>query len=291
MNLIFTVCSADWYQYHIPMFVFTAARAYPECDVKVLVHGVLNDDVKNALSIIDAKNFEVIENQYQSFPHSKYICNILRLFIPKSYLLKYDYVYVTDVDFLLFRQKPSHFQYYAAMMKTSGQPYGAFRSAITRPYRSEISAGGWRGNFTRIVAGTLMLNSSDWFKKAFPVVREYRNLFKKNKHDNYDPFLPGSYREQDEVTLYRICKKSGLKIPGRKGTFVGGKRFNVAFRDIHLGDFRKAKSRRKLSWLITKQNVRRFKKLDTDTTWLKICNICCRNDEIRQCIRRLRKYV
>ena len=292
--LITTVCSGDGFQYFVPPFIYCARQAYPEADVKIYIKGRILPRVRDALKLLDPQGWEIIENAFEAYPTTGYICNILRLFIPRHTIKKYKYTYVTDVDFLMFRQNPTHWEYYAKIMKANGQPYAAFRSAIRRPRRLHIAPTGWRGIHTRIVCGTLMLHSKAWAKVTKQAIYEYRYRFKRGAPDGTDRHRPGSYREQDEVVLYRIVNRCGLPTPRRKWHFTGGNRFNNKYRDVHVGDFkfvRRSRSKRKLRPLLSYSNIKNFKRLEKDPKWQEIIKIACEEHGIRESMRRLRRWV
>lgn len=286
---ITTVSSADQFSYFIPLFVYTAKRAYPEYYVKVFVRGKLDDNVRAALGMLkDYSDWEVLENMFTEFPNRVSICSTLRHLIPREYFDGFDYVYITDIDFLIFRHEPTLGEYFAKRIERCGQPYAAFRGSVTKPLRKEISKVGWRGNFTRIADGTLMLKTPEYFNKTDLMRRRYYKFVKKSKHDQYDFITPASYREYTEVMFYRILRQSGLQVPHKKRHFLDGKKYDVTFRDIHLGDM-KFNVKKRVKKNITSWNIRNFHSLEKEELWKKLCKICLMSKMVRESIERLRK--
>jgi len=162
MNVcITTVVSADRYAFYIPTFVYTAKRAYPEYGVKIYIRGKLPKPVKKilvemkSLAVCPNNNWSVIEDQFLNFPHGISICNTLRHLIPSKNFEGYDYVYITDIDFLFFRHKITMGAYFARRMQEMKLPYASFRGPSNTPRRPGINGNGWKGDFVRIADGTL----------------------------------------------------------------------------------------------------------------------------------------
>ena len=287
---ITTVCSNDHYSYYLPMFVYTAQRAYPEYHVKVFVRGYLNDVVKNTLKMVKGGNYTIVENVFKKYPDRTSVCNTLRHLIPQEHFEGFDYVYITDIDFLLFRHSPTLGEYFAHIIKKTGQPYASFRGPLGKPYRPYINATGWKGNFTRIADGTLMLKTPEWFNMTNKARSLYAKLVRNSKHDTFDKIIPASYREYNEVMLYRICKLSKIKTPTKRRKFLDGSAYNDNYRDIHLGDM-KFNYTKRLKRKLTNENEKNFKALEKDTTWIALSEICSQCSVVKKSLHYLRKYV
>lgn len=296
-DCIATVCSDNDFQYFIPTFVFTAKRAYPDVVVRVFIKGKLKKNLKKIIKYMKKENgmtgIKIHENEFSEYPDTPYMCNLLRLLIPKKYLIKHRYVLIEDVDFLIFKQNPSHFNYYHKKMEVAKQPVAAFRSAILRPRRPEICPNGWRGNYKRVVAGTFMIDVVPWLHKTDAALKYYSHIAATGTHDNRDRHRPGSYREYDEVMFQRILKMSGLRTPGRKWYFPCKQRFNIKYRDLHLGDFKNDRFRKsgRMRHLLSRTNMHNFKKLDKEPQWEKVVDAVTVNDNMRKIIQRVRKFV
>jgi len=290
-----TVCSSNHYSYFIPVFVYSIKKAYPDAGVKVFVMGKLKDDIRAAMDDLRRSNainndWEIFDNRYSEYPKNESTCNSLRFLLNKENFSGYDYVFVRDVDFVVFRHKPTHLEYYAGRMGKKYCMYGV-RGPYNYPRRTHINRSGWKGEYTRIAGGGVMLKNPEWFDRTEKMVKHYRQCLKYSRADGIDGHIAGSYREYDEVMLYRICKKSGIKVPVRKAHGVDGKAVDVTYRDIHLGDFCKANGFRKIRRKISKENVAKYIELEKDPVWQKIKAVSLTNKEVRVVLRRALKHV
>ena len=293
-----TVVSDDLFQYYIPLFVYTAKKAYPNYGVKIFLRGRLNKHVRKLLN--DMKklrmcnpHFQVYEDYFLKYPKRISICNTLRHLLPADKFEKYDYLYITDIDFLIFRHEPTLGRYFQKRIEKTKLPYASFRGPYTRPRRPQITPAGWKGKYSRIADGTLMLKIPQWFNKTRGARNVYNRIVKKGRNDEFDFHPAASYREYNEVMLYRICVMSGIKTPKKKNRFVNGERYDRNYRDIHLGDFkfRRGSNPKRMDSLITKENIKHFKDLEKDETWLKISKVCEQNKTIKSMLGKLRHYV
>jgi len=293
-----TVCSDDSMSYFIPLFIYTWTRAYPEYDVKVYVRGKLRDNVRGILDgmrerKLGGDSWEVVEDVFTGYPNEVSVCNSCRHLLSAARFKKYKYVYVTDIDFLAFRHHPSHMAYYARVMRRSGVPYAGFRGPYRKPHRPSISANGWKGWYTRVAGGTFMLKSPEWFQKTMNMRKHYKRLGKRHKKDGKDRHYFASYREYDEVMLYRIIRGSGMKTPKKKNCFPSGQVYNRNYRDIHLGDFTKSRGKKtgKMSTLITNENIKAYWALQREEAWQWVLGECTKNKRIKNAISHMHSHI
>ena len=284
---ISTVVSPDKYAGFIPLFVYTASRVG---FVQLYLRGPMPPYVQEALKHVNSKNYNIVENAFKEYPNRVSVCNCLRYLVPEDDFSKFKYVYVTDVDFLMFPHKPTMERYYQKRMAESRGCFQTFRGTIRRPFRPRI--GLWENKFTRLAGGTVMLKH-DWFKKTKAARNYYRHILKHGDHDDMDKIPSCSYREYDEVMLFRICLKSGLQTPTKRRVLVGGSRYNIEYRDIHLGDFdRKRIGKAKLRRMfLHAKNKAAFKLLEKEPKWQKCCEVVCENNKyVCDLLGKLRKY-
>ena len=287
-----SVCTNDSYSYYIPLFVYTIKRAYPNAGVKVFVKGRLKDVPRETLKLIPYEGWTVKDQCFKDFPDKSSITNSLRFLIDKKEFKGYDYIMIRDIDFLMFPHKVSHADYFIRRMKRMRVPYYGIRGPYSHPRRYNINRIGWRRDFTRIAGGTVVVKNPDWFDKTLRMRGKYRHYLKHNMSDGFDSHKPASYREYDEVMLYRIMKKSGLKIPRRKNKDILGKSAPKRYRDIHLGDFGKRKhGYKRLVSRLASENAKEFIKLESDPVWKEIKDRMRKNGKIREIIRRVRRHV
>lgn len=292
-----TVCSEDKFQWYIPMFIYSWKKAYPKVKVKVFLRGKLEPEIRAILNKMRTEKYcegkwTVREDSFTDYPTRDSTCNTLRHLLPSKEFEGYELLYITDVDFITFRQTPSHFTYFNRIMKKTKMPYGGFRGPYTRPRRRKITKR-WAGDFKRIADGTLMLKCPEWFQVTHEARKKYKKIGKKGCSDNYDNHKWASYREYNEVMLYRICKESHLPTPSKRYHFLNGEKYNYDYRDIHIGDFKNTKrknSKGTMQRYLQGKNVRNFQKLEKDPHWREIVTVCIQNKHIRRMMKNVRLH-
>jgi len=285
---IATVVSSDDYQYFLPLFTYCAHKAYPEAGIMTFVCGKLDPESRPYI------HGEVYENMFSDYKIGVSTYNALRQLIPSHYFEGYDYLYPTDADFLIFRQKIPHVDYYAEVMKNLDTPIACARGP-TKGLRSTRLPGGWVENRTRMAAGCLMLKIPEWFEKTRVARNYYREIVKNQERDRFDKVEACTYREFDEVMIYRICLLSAIRTPTMKDHFATGEKMDAIYRDIHLGDF-KFKSRyedmNKMRRILRKRNALNYLELKTDDKWNKIVDyVSGKSHNISRMIRKLDHHV
>jgi len=281
--VVSTVVSADDYQYFIPLFTYSIKKAYPEWNVKIFLLGQLAEEVK--IFLLD--NTEVYENMFLDYPMRESTCNALRHLIPAKYFEDFDYVYNTDIDFIIFGHERTHLHYYQKVMKENKLSYAGARGPLKRPKRPKITLR-WDGNYKRIGAGCLMLKSPEFYDKTAKARRKYREIVKNGEKQSCE------YREYDEVMFCRICAESGLRTPIEKDHFVGGRKMSSKYRDIHLGDFKFRKryhNEEKMKRILHEENVKKFVELEKDTDWQMRCNSMSQNEKVGKWLGKARKHI
>lgn len=296
--LITTVCSPDEFSYYIPLFVYTIKTAYPAYHVKVFVTGALPQEVRDLLEKMRKwcnPKYEIVENQFSDIPKiRKNLNNLLRLLIPDNHYAGYDYGYVTDVDFLVFKHNPTLVHHYCNLMARCKQPYVAARGPYRKPRRREITKKGWIRKYKRVVLGRLFFAVPEFLEKTRAQREAYYRRIIQDEHDSWDRHKPGSYREYDEVTFNRILKESGIKTPRRPSKTLAGVGIGNLYRDIHLGDMKfskRAHSTKKMTNKIKEETVAQYLKLRKDKNWIEILKVCKKKSIIREALRRLDKHI
>lgn len=289
-----TVCSADSYQWFIPLYVYSTKCAYPEYHVRVHVRGELDPRVTNILETVKEKvdaHWMVVGSLYADVQWRASTCNCLRYLAAQEVGNEFKHVLFTDVDMIHFRHEPTHVQYYANMMTRTQQPFAGVRGALRRPYRKKITRGqGWTGDYHRIVGGLFAVKTKPWLKATRDEYRRYTAIARSGKADGRDGIPWASYPEYDEVMLSRIIHFSGLTLPTRRFRFSDNVRFDMRYRDVHLGDFEGAKwkDKKKLAQRLTKWAVKQYRKLEEDPVWQEVVYRCCADDRVRRLVHNLR---
>jgi len=158
------------------------------------------------------------------FPnHEDNAASMLRFCVPNKYFSKYDYVYFTDIDFIFLPQKPSLVRYHKHIIEETGEDNSAYRGRVIKNGKEK-----WVKDNTRIGAGGFMATPL-WLEKTSAAREWYSKKYKS---------IP--YREKDENVLYGIFIKSKHEIPSKEYCFVNNKKFDIQYRDVHLGDFKQS---------------------------------------------------
>jgi len=280
--LISTVVSADEFQAFIPLFAYSILRAYPDVKVKIFLKGLLDRDVEKFIP----ENTKVYQEMFWDVPDRVSTCNSLRHLIPIRFLRGFDYMYNTDVDFIVFNHKVSHLRYYTKIMEKTKLPYAGARGPLKGPKRPEICPR-WDGKFKRIAAGCLM-TSQEFYEITNDVRRKYlKKIINGDKDTCY-------FREYDEVLFQRICTESGLKTPIKENRFVNDEKMHARFRDIHLGDFKfptRYKNLNKMKRILLDENVKKFIKLENEGEWRDIVENMSRFKLVDKMMKKLRKHI
>lgn len=286
-----SVCSADSFQYYIPTFIYTLKRAYPDYYVKVFLKGKLSPKCRKILKSLDNQDWSIIEGFRVSYPNRESICNTLRHLLPPDEFTEFTHLYITDVDFLIFNHPAKSLgMYFATKLNATKLPYASVKGPKNRPSRPEINKIGWRGPFTRIADGQLMLKIPEWWNKTAKARKIYNRIVKSGKHDAIDRHPSCSYREYNEVMLYRICKASNLKTPTKRKKFLDGTKIRLLYRDIHLGDFKFHNRNYKYGW-IAPENFLNFYNLEKEETWQKLLEAIGESGQTLRMIKKCRRYI
>ena len=289
---ISTIVSTD-YQWFLPLFVTSSKLAYTDAGVKIFVKGDLCQSVKDFL---DSKKV-VYKSVFDGIKLRKGTCNALRHLISPHEYAGFDYVYPTDVDFIIFPHKIRHVDYYARIMKSCGTPFAAARGPL-RGFGKPKGVGSWDGPYTRIAAGCSMYKYPRFYDKTRKAREHFLHLIKTGKCDAYDKskrIVAGSYRSFDEVMLYRMMRMSGLKTPKWKNHFSNHEKSNAVYRDIHLGDFKfphRYGNINKMRRILANENVKRFLTLEKNKSWQEAVNLVGKNsEEVFRLMKKLRLHI
>jgi len=231
------------YQYYIPLFVLSLTRAYPEYDIKLFTHGTIAPEVKEALKIAGG-NCELVPGVFKGWVKHKYSPISWRFLVPRNHYAGYDYVYVTDIDMMIIKEKISLLKFHTAEMKKTSLCYS----------NSLRNAKHWRGHqsFTG-----LHFCSQVWFTKTEKARKFYAALVKKG--------LRGKKREYDGALLYKMAKIGKRGFP---------RKYHLVRRHhgLHLGgNYRLYHSRKyKIAKRMDKIKSRKWLKLTNTEEYKKI---------------------
>jgi len=258
MKVLITTLASGWYKKLAPLFEYTARKYNPGCDVKVFYR----------------------EDLFPDYPNNA--TATLRFLMPNKYFEGYDYVFITDVDFLFLKHSPSMVEYHLDVIKRTGLPYSAYRGRIKKGSRVI-----WDGKFTRIAGGHVFV-SRKWLEQTAPI----RAKILSKVRDGVDR------RVRDEIVLYRIMRASGINTPALRRHLYDGVMFDKEYRNLHLGDFRDcfakkrwSKKKRMRAWYFTDNSVKKYKKLCMDAKFLSLVTEARKDEHIDEMFHNLNYYV
>ena len=289
-----TICSDNYFQYYIPIYCYTIQRAWPEAHIHIGITGRLNQDTKDSLSLIhrvtirnvgekikkEKPNSVIItENALVSKKQKSAICrpgyhNTARFL----YLMEeldgedvqkdFDYMFITDLDFVMLRTKD--FNVVNWIIKRMDQLKTCYYThhGPVKPTRKFPQ--GWSGARERLAGGIVCI-TPEWLKKTCNARHRYRGKLQRGEI--------GTYREEDEVTLCKITKESGMPV-------IQAKFYHPKYSTIHFGDYKpefKARwqSPKRMKKRISQGIIRSYIKMTAEPNWQKIKQIACRNEHIK----------
>jgi hypothetical protein len=283
--IIATVCTADHFQWYIPMFLWTWYHAYPEEIERVEVHlmGKLEESIWDVLRGHEFKvPYLIREERYADFSVQVSTANTLRWTdLEPTRSADGDVpVLIVDVDTLHFTCNTSIFGYFDSLRQSRETIYGGYHGPWQKPERPEVCPNGWQGPYERVAGGFFMV-WPQWWAKTKEARRRYSGLLRDGQI--------GGYRESDEVTLCHIIKDSGLPVPKEKF-------FPLELRGIHLGDFKPSMSHRftspkKMAGKVHVRSLREYVRLRERKYWNSIREVCCQSSEVAQVLKNLDQYV
>jgi len=190
-SLCITTLVDKRYWEYVELFTWCCKRAYPEYDVKILKK----------------------EELFPGYPDRGYTTNALRFLTGAAPYEGYSFIYITDIDIMILREKPTLLNFHQMDMR------GCFSNSIRGSsnkfsFKNET----WTGHES--LSG-LHFCSREWFDHIEPQAKKYRELLKTAEVG----------RGFDGHMLYKMCKELGWPIPGKKKLI---KRHH----GIHLGTFR-----------------------------------------------------
>jgi hypothetical protein len=272
---VFTVCTADYFQYYIPIFIWSALNAWKDVAVLVYVRGALDDITKAAITQMARMNLHrvnIVENYKTDYPNKISTTNSLRF---TTNDIPYDDVLVTDIDFFFSRLRDDPFEW--AVRNRESAYFYATHGPSLKPHRPEICPA-WTGDFERVAAGFVVLYS-DWWHKTDGLRSKYNMLLKTGEM--------GHYRENDEVILGRIIKRAELPMPRLP--------LPRYMRWLHLGDFKSTMKHRytnskKMRNLTDDSCVNAFLRAKSDPVFSNILDIVCENAQMKEIIGNVSEY-
>ena len=104
MKLLITTVVDENYQHFMPLFIYCCKMSYPEYDIKIFTDGTLSFNVAAAFKLIPS-GFDIVLYYFKDWEHHTYSPISWRFAIDKEEYKGYDYIYVTDIDMMILREK------------------------------------------------------------------------------------------------------------------------------------------------------------------------------------------
>ena len=246
------------YQHYIPLFIYTLKTSYPEYHIKLFTYGSFNQQVQNALKLIDY-DYTIVPDLFRRYVKYKYSPISWRFIIPPEHYKEYDYVYITDIDMMILPEKISLLNFHLNEMGETGLCYS----------NSKRNAKHWEGR--RSLTG-LHFVSQEWFEKTEKARKKYEELIRVGSL--------GEQREFDGHLLYLMAKESGLKTPEKRPLVD-------RHHGIHLGNFRLFHSYKKLNKRMGLTRCSQWKKIRQTEEFEKIYRFVASDPTLRSQIEQL----
>lgn len=124
MNLCFSTFVYGWYQDFIPIYIYSILTAFPQHHVKIFLHEQLSETNKYCLSLIPSDNFEIVENFKELDSCNIQHLSAYRFLLTRDHFKDFDYIYMGDVDFLIYNQFNDNFyDFYVSHCKKTKLPF------------------------------------------------------------------------------------------------------------------------------------------------------------------------
>jgi len=264
---IMTVCTADYFQFYIPIFMYSISKCFPDVDVIILLRGKPDPLVVDALRCIKEPRLVILPDHKVDYPNLKSTTNSLR-FVVVANCVPYDEIFITDVDFFFTKTSQDIFRY--CEQNRFNDFYFGTHGPFAKPHRPEVCPS-WSGHYERVAGGFFMAYKG-WWEKTYQQRMKYDELLSRGDY--------GYYREADEVMLARIIKESGLPMPAQTP-------LPREVRNVHLGDFKttmkhRYTNRNKMRAILDIQCVNDFLRAKSDPVFIEIRKIVSKNAQMKQ---------
>ena len=155
------------------------------------------------------KSYPTCNASYDTFssPRSQYYAACFRLL---TEIHDTDFVYINDADIIMLKEEPTLFEFHTAQMKEDDLCYS--NSPRTSEYLGDKRLTG------------LHFCNQEWYKETRDIRVKYLHMLESGEI--------GNGRFDDELTLMKVAKQSGLKIPPPR------KPLTARHHGIHLGTLR-----------------------------------------------------
>ena len=252
-----TFIYGEIYQEYIPLFLYSCHKSYPEYDVHLFLYEGLREDIKKLINLLDINNVYFHEHSFCECKKMKpYIAQTLRWVIWDPIFMKYDYLYIADIDMFYIREPiPLHIQHVEHMILT-GLPFDNLIRKVRRyPWKydtlgSRIKRAGFNSILNFLfgsktdykLTGLHFIDVKPYYKKFdTATINKYKRMIIDNS------FVNKVMSANDESFLYFMINDVGFDL-SRLGIMTDNikmldfnARHEIEFRPhhgIHMGIFR-----------------------------------------------------
>jgi len=249
------------YQHFIPLFIYCLKENYPKYHIRIFTHDDLAPEVQSALDELPYK-FKIIPGVFKDWIKHPYSPISWRFVVPPKYYEAFDYVYVTDIDMMILKEKVSLLNFHLNEMSETGLCYS----------NSLRNSKHWKG--TESLSG-LHFASQEWFTKTEASRAKFADLLKLGR--------VGGKREYDGSMLWLMVKDAGIGMP---------KKYKLVKRHhgIHCGNFRLYTKSNKLRKRIDPEKCKKWLNLTRQPLYKKISECISRNGMVNEQINKLNDF-
>ncbi len=249
------------YQYYIPLFVLSLTRAYPTYHIKIFTHGKIAPEVKKALKTAGG-SCELIPGVFDGWKKHKYSPISWRFLVPPSYYKGHQYVYVTDIDMMITKERLPLYTFHKREMNNTKLCYS--NSLRNKKH--------WNGK--KSLSGLHFVNMK-WFTKTEKARVYFADKVKKG--------TAGRKREYDGYMLWRMVVKSKLKMCKKKSLVR-------RHHGIHIGSFRLYQKDSKIHKRINKQKCKQWMALRKTPEFKKIYSLIKVDKTVKSQLKQLKAH-
>lgn len=175
------------YEKYIPYYIYFININYPDDEVLIFHRNTLSKNVEDAL--VELNNYKLFNNV---LPNNEDIKNggggkKHRWILPKKYILKYDNIYIGDVDILILKENESLFAFHENQAQKFNLPFSNKVRKLTD------------GSVSKRLTGLHFIKVVPYYKKMESKINELLN-----DKIAFKSYLEGVVR--DEHFLYKLVK-------------------------------------------------------------------------------------
>ena len=120
-KLCFSTIVFGWYQDFIPLYIYSILSNFPQHHVKIFLLETLTPTNRQHLDMIPNSNWEIIEN----FRPANTSPKSARYFLGPEYFSDFDYIYIGDIDIMIFNEfnQKNFYEFYLDKCEKTNLPF------------------------------------------------------------------------------------------------------------------------------------------------------------------------